>query len=126
VAIGKYFDLGPRHRLQILGEVEDGKYVYLAENQTPILFFLIPQRNNSSTILLVRSQSTSAEMVSAVRREVSNFDGSIPAFSVSAWSEALGIALFPARAAIVALGVFGVLALMLAITGVFGLASYFV
>lgn len=123
-AIGKYFDLGPRQRLQIVGVVEDGKYVFVAEDQSPALFFPILQRKNSSTVLLVRSPRTPAEMVAAVRGELNKFDSSLPVFSVTSWPEALGLALFPARAATVALGVFGVLALMLAVTGVFGLASY--
>ena len=63
-------------------------------------------------------------MVPAVRQVVNEFDPSIPVFGVRSWDEALAIALFPARAATVALGIFGILALMLAITGVFGLASY--
>ena len=36
----------------------------------------------------------------------------------------LGVVLFPARAATVALGSLGALAMMLAVTGIFGLASY--
>ena len=55
---------------------------------------------------------------------MNEFDPSIPVFGIRSWADALAIALFPARAATIALGVFGVLALMLAVTGMFGLASY--
>lgn len=123
-AVGKYFNTGPQHRLQIVGVVEDGKYVFLAEDQAPVLFLPALQKRNSSTVLLVRSSRAPSEMIPAVRREISDFDASIPVFGVGSWPDALGIALFPARAATIALGGFGVLALMLAITGVFGLASY--
>ena len=36
----------------------------------------------------------------------------------------LGFAFFPSRAATVALGAFGILAIMLAVTGIYGLAAY--
>ena len=122
--IGRYFSVGPHHKPQIIGVVEDGKYVFLAEDASPTIFFSALQKKNSSTVLVVRSERNPAEMVPAVRTAVSNFDRNIPVFGVSSWPDALGIALFPARAATIALGVFGILALMLAITGVFGLASY--
>ena len=122
--IGKYFNTGVRHRLQVVGVVEDGKYAFLAEEPAPALFFPILQQKNSSTVLLVRSPRPASEMVPAVREAIHEFDPSIPVFGVRSWTEALAIALFPARAATIALGIFGLLALMLAITGVFGMASY--
>ena len=122
--VGRYFTTGPKHKLQIIGVVEDGKYVFMAEDESPTLFYPTLQQKNSSTVLLVRSERNPAEIVPALRAAISNFDSSIPVFSVTTWPDALGIALFPARAATIALGIFGILALMLAITGVFGLASY--
>jgi predicted permease len=122
--IGKYFNTSMGHRLQVVGVVEDGKYAFIAEAPSPALFFPILQVKNSSTVLLVRSPRPSLEMVPAVRRAIDEFDPTIPVFGVRSWTDALAIALFPARAATIALGIFGLLALMLAITGVFGLASY--
>jgi predicted permease len=123
-AVGKYFNTGVSHRLQVVGVIEDGKYAFLAEEPSPALFFPILQVKNSSTVLLVRSPRPSSEMVPAVREVINQFDPSIPVFGVRSWSDALAIALFPARAATIALGIFGILALMLAVTGVFGVASY--
>lgn len=122
--LGRYFNTSMHHRLRVVGVVEDGKYVYLAEGPTPAIFFPILQVENSSTVLLARSPRPLSDMVPAVRKAVSEFDSSIPVFGVRSWDEALAIALFPARAATIALGIFGLLALMLAITGLFGLASY--
>jgi ABC-type antimicrobial peptide transport system permease subunit len=45
---------------------------------------------------------------------------------IESWSQELELVLFPARVATVALGVLGLLAGMLAATGVFGIASYVV
>jgi len=54
---------------------------------------------------------------------LSGVDSSVP-FTIHTWPDALSLVLFPARVATAALGVMGLLAAMLAITGVFGMAAY--
>jgi ABC-type antimicrobial peptide transport system permease subunit len=44
--------------------------------------------------------------------------------TVQSWSDSIGSQLFPSRAATVALGVMGLLAAMLAVTGIFDMAAY--
>src|SRR5207247_10879581 len=44
--------------------------------------------------------------------------------TVQTWPDAMARVLFPARAASVGLGVMGLLAAMLAVTGIFGMAAY--
>jgi ABC-type antimicrobial peptide transport system permease subunit len=50
-------------------------------------------------------------------------DSSLP-FTIHSWSDELALVLFPARVATAALGVMGLFAAMLAVTGVFGMAAY--
>jgi len=50
-------------------------------------------------------------------------DAALP-FSVRTWNQEMSWALFAARVATVALGVLGLLGGMLAVTGIFGMASY--
>ena len=123
-AIGKYFRVGADHKYQVVGVVEDGKYVYLAEEPTPAMFVPILQKNNTSTVLMVRTAAAPGEVLPELRQAISDFDTTIPLYGLSSWPNALSMALFPARTATVALSIFGVLALLLAVTGVFGLASY--
>ena len=59
-----------------------------------------------------------------MRQAIGAVDSGMPVFNVAAWQNALGIATFPARAATMALGVLGALAIMLAVTGIFGIANY--
>jgi len=54
-----------------------------------------------------------------------NLDSGLP-FTIKSWESELNSALFASRVAAVALGVLGSLGVMLAITGIFGLASYLV
>jgi ABC-type antimicrobial peptide transport system permease subunit len=64
-------------------------------------------------------------MTAAIERALRGLEPNAP-ITVQSWLEVLGgqNALFPARAAVVALGVMGLLAAMLAVTGIFGMAMY--
>jgi ABC-type antimicrobial peptide transport system permease subunit len=62
-------------------------------------------------------------VASALNRTLTNIDPSLP-FSLRPWPDRLSLVLFPPRIATAALGVMGILAAMLAITGVFGMATY--
>ena len=122
--IGKRFPTGPGKETEVVGLVEDGKYQTLTEAPEPVLFWPILQSPDSDTTLLVKSQRDPQEMVAAVRRAIAQVDSGMPVFSVETWPDALQIATFPARAATMALGVLGALAIMLAVTGIFGIANY--
>lgn len=111
-------------RVQIVGVVEDGKYQTLTESPQAAIFYPILQNPNTSTALLARSALPSAQIVAEMHDALHRFDSSIPIFSLGSWSDELGFALLPARVATVSLGAFGLLAMLLAITGIFGLASY--
>jgi hypothetical protein len=64
-----------------------------------------------------------SEMAAALERTLSGIEPNVP-ITVQSWSDDAGGELFPARAATVALGVMGLLAAMLAVTGIFGMAAY--
>jgi ABC-type antimicrobial peptide transport system permease subunit len=54
---------------------------------------------------------------------IPNIDPNVP-FVVRSWPDALDPVLFPARAAATSLGIMGCLAMMLAITGIFGMTAH--
>jgi predicted permease len=122
-AIGGHF-LGPdKTRYQVVGIVEDGKYDSLTEDPTAAMFWPLAQVDEGDTTLVVRSHLPSSEVAPALSRMLSGIDSSLP-FTIHTWPDALALVLFPARVATVALGVMGLLAAMLAVTGVFGMAAY--
>lgn len=123
-AVGRRFRSHGSAPWEIVGVVEDGKYETLTEDPKPVIFYSILQQPNTSTTLVVRSSLPPSEMVPAIHEAINQVDRSIPMFTLSSWQDALGIMIFPAIAATVALSVFGALAVLLAITGLFGLASY--
>ena len=126
-AVGRHFPMGTGEApvlTEVVGVTEDGKYLSLSEEGTPALFVPMLQNHDSTAVLFVRSDRGSAEMAQAMRAAVASVDPSIPIFNATSWSDALSIVTFPARAATLALGVLGGLAAMLAVTGIFGVASY--
>ncbi len=122
-AIGRHFLGSDKSSYQIVGIVENGKYETLTEDPSPAMFFPLAQAHEANTILIVRSDLTPSDMASALSRIFTGIDASLP-FSLRSWPERLSLALFPPRIATAALGVMGLLAAMLAVTGVFGMATY--
>jgi predicted permease len=122
-AVGKHFRTGDKTLYQIAGVVEDGKYDSLTEEQCPAMFFPLAQANEGDMTLVVRSQLAQAASASAVSRVLTGIDSSVP-FTIQTWPDALALVLFPARVATAVLGVMGLLAAMLAVTGIFGMAAY--
>lgn len=122
-AVGRHYPTGPGEETEIVGVVEDGKYATLSEDPMPVVYF--PMTGNSiDLVLLARSRGNSPEMIAAVRKAIAGVDPALPLFSLTSWNDALGLVTFPARAATIALGILGALAMMLAVTGIFGMASY--
>jgi predicted permease len=123
-AIGQHFIVRD-HLTEVVGVVEDGKYHNMQESPQPVAYLSLSQNQQSYMIFVARSQRASSEMAAALERTLSGLEPNAQ-IKVQTWLETLGglNALFPARAATISLGVMGVLAAMLAVTGIFGMAAY--
>lgn len=123
-AVGHSFFYLSKTRVQIVGVVDDGKYVSLTEQPRPAVFRPEGQRYNGTSVLIARSARPEAEISGEIRRVISQIDSRLPLYGTGSLTQMLGFAFFPSHAAAVALGAFGVLAIMLAVTGIYGLAAY--
>ncbi len=124
-ALGRRFRCGHGGELtEVVGEAEDGKYESLADSNQPAFFVPILQVYNSTTILEVRSSLPDNEITARIRESLTGLDPQLPLYSTGGLVQLLGFAFFPMKAAAIALSFFGVLAAMLAITGIYGLVSY--
>jgi predicted permease len=110
--------------IQIAGVVEDGKYWSLGESSTPAVFEPIEQQWSQSQTLVARSPMPEAETLRLMRRAVLELDPSLTVFEDGSLTSALGIALFPAKFSAIVLASFGLLAVVLAATGVYGIMAY--
>jgi predicted permease len=124
-AVGGYFKFWGGNRAQVVGVVENGKYRTLTEDQQPAMFFSFLQHPSSGTWVVVRSRRDPQETAAALEQTMHGLDRAMP-LNIRTWNGELSSALFAARVASVALGVLGLLGAMLAVTGIFGMASYVV
>jgi predicted permease len=123
VAVGRYYKLADGTRVEIVGVVEDGKYLSMTEDQEPAMFLPFLQSPPRASDLVVRSNRDPKQMVAAIRSQLHHLDAGLPA-DIDTWDNFLGVALFPGRVATMALGVMGLMGAMLSIAGIFGMAAY--
>jgi ABC-type antimicrobial peptide transport system permease subunit len=122
-AVGRHFLGGDKTLWEVVGIVEDGKFDSLTEEPKAAMYWPLAQVNETDTTLVLRSRLPASEITPALNRVLAGIDSDLP-FTLSTWPDALSLVLFPAIIATAALGVMGLLAAMLAITGVFGMAAY--
>jgi predicted permease len=122
-AVGSYFKIADGTRIRVVGIVEDGKYKTVAEGPQPAVFQPILQSPSSATWLVVRSGRDPHQMAVALDNSLRGLDEGMP-FTIRTWTKELDSALFASRVTTVSLGILGGLGAMLAVTGIFGLASY--
>jgi predicted permease len=121
-AIGQRF-IFLDHLREVVGVAEDGKYHQMQEPPQPVVFLPFAQSEQGAPVFVARSSLAQNEMAAALERTLSRLDPDAP-IRVQSWPDAMGGALLPARAATVSLGFMGLLAAMLAVTGIFGMAAY--
>jgi predicted permease len=121
-AIGQRFImLG--HLREVVGVTEDGKYFEIQESPQPVVYLPLSQSEQANTTFVVRSYRAPNEMTATIERTLSALEPNAP-ITVQSWPDAMAGALSAPRAATVALGVMGLLAAMLAVTGIFGMSAY--
>ena len=122
-AVGRYFKLLDATRIQVVGVVEDGKYLSLTEGPESAFFRSFLQAPSSESEIAVRSARDPQQLAADVRTQLHALDSGLP-IDTSTWSSQLDVVLFPARMATLALGVLGAMGAILSITGIFGMAAY--
>ncbi len=109
---------------EIVGLVETGKYEYIGEDPHPAVFRARAQAGTGWTTLLARTALPPEKATQLLRKAVLDIDPELTLFSVGSLKDQLALPLFPARIAAIVLGVFGLLAIVLAATGLFALMAY--
>jgi ABC-type antimicrobial peptide transport system permease subunit len=104
--------------------VETGKYDYIGEDPQPVVFLPIAQTGTAWTTLIARTSLPTQQATELLRKSVLDLDPDLTVFNAGSLRDQLALPLFPARAAAIVLGIFGVLATVLAATGLFALVAY--
>jgi predicted permease len=108
----------------VIGVTPTGKYRTLGEPALAYLYLHSDQVPQGAMFLHVRTTQDPSLLVPVVRSEVAALDADMPVTNVRTMASHLGIALFPSRLAGAALGVFGLLGLLLASVGIYGVMAY--
>jgi ABC-type antimicrobial peptide transport system permease subunit len=122
-AVGRYYKMQDGTLVQVVGVVEDGKYLSLTENQEPAIFLPFVRSPSSQSYLVLRSSRDPQPLAAAMRSKLRELDEGLPV-DIATWNTLLNVVLFPSRVATMALGVLGMMGAILSITGTFGMAAY--
>ena len=120
--VGSFFRNGSL--VQVVGIVEDGKYQGLAEEPFPALFVPILQHPDRSVMLIARTMRSEQQVAAEMRSALQDLDPRLPVYSTASLNELLSFTYLPVRAAVISLGTFGLLAVLLSVTGIYGVAAY--
>ena len=114
---------GSRTRAEIIGVVKTGKYSSLGEDPKSFFYRPLLQEYEPGAQLIVRTAGDTP-IIDALRHEVRAIDPRMALVGVETLEQHMQLPLFPARAAGLLLGLFGLLALTLAVVGLYGVMSY--
>jgi predicted permease len=108
---------------RVVGVVDDVTSVHLSENPQPAIYYSLAQRPGDDVYLVARGTGSHADVIGALRRAVREVDPDLLILLGQTMKERLGVNLYPARIAALFLGAFGMLALVLAAIGLYGVVS---
>lgn len=112
--------------LEIIGVVKDSRYANLRGETPPVMYqpFLQTQTGRGQMVLYVRAAGNSGLILPRVREEVQKIDGSLPLFEIRTLAEEMNAALIRERLIASLSGFFGILAMLLASIGLYGLLAF--
>ncbi len=117
---------GPAPWAEVVGVVGDAHNAGLTAATRPEVFSAMEQSLDgwNQLFLLVRSSAPGQSMLPAVRQAIASLDPEQPVYMIRTLDEALTLSSFQARAATILIGIFAVVALVLAAVGIYGVTSF--
>jgi predicted permease len=120
--IGGHIKAG-RRTIEVIGVAADGKYGSLTERPRNYLYLPVQQWYRPDTVLVVKTAGEPLAALGAVQGAVRQVDPNLPLFDIQTIEDQLDLSLFLQRMAASLLGGFGVLALLLATIGLYGVIA---
>jgi predicted permease len=123
--LGKRFHfIAETQLVEVVGEVADSWQFGVGEDPQPVAYLPITQAYSPFAVLNVRTAGAPSSVISSVRESVQSIDRNLALIGVNTIGELLDQGLWAARMGAILLGVFGLLALLLASVGIYGVLSY--
>jgi len=109
---------------EIVGVVGDTKHTRQRQETPAVAYFAYPQRSLRGTVFTVRGSSEATQVVSAIRAAVRQVEPNWPLTRIKTQEQLADEALSQERFLSWLVGLFGMLALLLASIGLYGVMSY--
>jgi putative ABC transport system permease protein len=128
-ALGKRVRVGYPNAIscEVIGVSKDSKnniFNTIDREPGPTIYRPFTQRYSSAASVVVRAVGDPGDLIPAVRSEVAALDENLPAQDLQPLTETTGLVTWSARTAAAALSFFGLLGLLLASVGIYGVMSY--
>ena len=121
--IGRRVDQG-RGWASVVGVARDGRYDNIAEPSTPMIYWPLAQWYRPAVTLHVRTDADPKPMIESLRRVIQGINSAIPVVDPRTLAEHMQVSVFAQRIGSRALGVFGTMALMLALIGLYATIAF--
>jgi predicted permease len=122
-AIGKHIQDGSR-TYTVVGVVANAKYRRLVREAAPLILYPLEQRYDSEVFLHVRVAGDPSAFAPQIERTVHSLDANLPLYGVTTLQHNMMIGNVFERIAVVLASSFGLVAMLLAAVGVYGVVSY--
>lgn len=110
--------------VEVVGVARDAKVIELDESPIPLVYLPLEQRYTPQAALAVRAAGTPEPLLGDVRRTFAEVAPALPVAELLTASEGIEKALWAPRAGASLLALLGLLALALAMSGVYGITAY--
>jgi predicted permease len=121
-ALGKIIHNGDI-ALTVVGVARDSKYQSLGEEPSNFVYVPLAQRYFTRTVLMVRT-TPGITVASPIRRIVAELEPALPILDQRSLVEHAATSLFPQRIALWVAGSLGIVAVFLALLGIYGVTAY--
>lgn len=121
--IGKRFSYDKGAAVEIVGVVNDAKYGSVRETPTAMIYLPYLQAKTYWNELQIRMTDEPSNLASAVRQELTAVERNLPVLEIKTLAERVEASIAPERLSLGLLLFFGIMALLLACAGIYGLAS---
>lgn len=123
--VGKRFHfIGENALREIVGVAKNTVVNNIGEEPQPLVYLPLTQNYAPAVVMQVRTSARPESLISTVRGQVQSLDPNLALTNVLTVEELIGQGLWAPRMGAAMLAVFGGLALLLAIIGVYGVLSY--